>query len=170
MKPEGATRWIGRHQGNRLQTCGGAVRLNKDEAWRCHPSNVFFGGSFDPPYFLKSIGVTFSSRRGDKKNLSLHTLHEPARLVRKFGKNGEVKIAKSLVGKEINFFIFLVRSKIVQAHLVLSGPSPSVFSGIFWRFFCPPAVFSACRWCSTYFNTTPLIEGLRPCRVNKIPS
>ena len=65
--------------------------------------------------------MIYSSRRGDKKNLSLHTLHEPARLVRKFGKNEEVKIAKSLVGKEINFFIFLADSKIVQAHLMLSG-------------------------------------------------
>ena len=70
--------------------------------------------------FLKSVGVIYSSRRGTKK-LSLHTLHEPARLVRKIGKNEEVKIAKSLLGKEIKFFIFLVDSKIVQAPMVLSG-------------------------------------------------
>ena len=64
--------------------------------------------------------MTFSSRRGTKK-LSLHTLHEPARMVRKIGIFEGVKIDKSLSYKEINFFIFLADSKIVQAHLVLSG-------------------------------------------------
>ena len=64
---------------------------------------------------------------------ALHTLHEPARLVRKIGIFEGVKIAKSLSYKGINFFIFLVRSKIVQAHLVLSGPTPPVFSGFFSR-------------------------------------
>ena len=42
-------------------------------------------------------------------------------MVRKIGIFRVVKICKLLVGKEINFFIFLVDSKIVQAQLVLSG-------------------------------------------------
>ena len=70
---------------------------------------------------------------GDKKKLSLHTLHEPARLMRKIGIFEGVNFAKSLVGKEINFFIFLADSKIVQAHLVLLRQAMSVFSGFFSR-------------------------------------
>ena len=72
--------------------------------------------------------MIYSSRRGTKK-LSLHTLHEPARLVRKFGIFEEVNFAKSFRYKEINFFIFLGRSRIVQAHLVLFGHSISGFFG-----------------------------------------
>ena len=83
-------------------------------------ARLLFMLEVDTFQFLKSVGAIYSSRRGTKK-LSLHTLHEPARLVRKFGKNGGVKFAKLLLGKEINFFIFLADSKIVQAQLVLSG-------------------------------------------------
>ncbi len=52
-------------------------------------------------------------------------LHELAQIVRKSAIFLVPKIAKSLRAKELNFFIFLPRSKIVHAQLVLCGPHES---------------------------------------------
>jgi hypothetical protein len=57
--------------------------------------------------------------RTGTKNLSLYYLHEPAPTALFWGKIKERDFRKSFVEREINFFIFLVRSKIVQAHLAL---------------------------------------------------
>jgi len=84
--------------------------------------------------------------------------------MRKFGIFLSRKIANRLPDKEINFFIFFPNSKIVQARLVLSGRSLSIFERCFLAVILHDYYVIRPRYkCSQYLNTAPLYARPKPC-------